>query len=92
MEFMGISFPFLFVYMAINYLTFDLMILLSIILIIPVFMIIMNYKWYSLYVRLNDGTTFRKKIASNMKTENISIVEKVRAGHYYHNITAMEPE
>ena len=91
MEFMGISFPFLFVYMAINYLTFYIMILVSIILIIPVFMIIVNYKWYRLYVLLNDGSTFRKKIASNMKTENISIVEKVRTEYLYYTATATEP-
>lgn len=90
MEFMGISFPFLFVYMAIKYLPFDLMILVSLILIIPVFMIIVNYKWYRLYVLLHDGTTFRKKIASKMKTENMSIVEKVRTEHLYHSLNDHE--
>jgi hypothetical protein len=91
MEFICIAFPFLFVYMAINYLTFYIMILVSIILIIPVFMIIVNYKWYRLYVLLNDGSTFRKKIASNMKTENISIVEKVRTEYLYYTATVTEP-
>ena len=92
MEFMGISFPFLFVFFAIKYLPFDLMILVSTISIIPVFMIIVNYKWYRLYVRLNDGTTFIKKIASDMKTENISIMEKVRAEYLYYTASATEPK
>lgn len=91
MEFMGISFPFLFVYMAIKYLTFDLMILVGIVAVLPVFMIIVNYKWYRLYVHHNDGTTFRKKIASDLKTENISMMEKVRTEYLYYNASALEP-
>jgi hypothetical protein len=89
-ELMGISIPFIFVFLAINYLPLDLMILVSIISIIPVFIIIVNYKWYRLYVRLNDGSTFRKKIASNMKTENISIVEKVRREYIYYNASELK--
>jgi hypothetical protein len=91
LEFIGILFPFLFVFMAIQYLPFYLMILVSIISIIPVFIIIVNYKWYRFYVRLKDGTTFRKKIASNMKTETFSIVAKIRAEYLHYTATATEP-
>lgn len=91
MEFIGILFSFLIVFMAIRYLPFDLMILVSIISILPVCMGIMNYKWYRLYVRLNNGTTFRKKIASDLKSENISILEKVRTEYLYYNAGALEP-
>jgi len=84
-EFMGISFPFLFVYMAVQNLPFDLMILASVITIFPVLKIIINYKWYRLYVRLNDGTVFKKKITLDLKTENISILEKVRTEYLYYN-------
>lgn len=91
MEFIGILFPFLFVFMAIRYLPFNLMILVSIISILPVFVSITNYKWYRLNVRLNDGTTFRKKIASNMKIENISKIEKIRTEYLYYTANAMEP-
>lgn len=90
MEFIGISFPFLFVFMAIQYLPFNLMILVSIISIISVFMSIVNYKWYRLYVHLNDGTTFRKKISSDLKCENISIIEKVRTEYLYFTANALE--
>jgi hypothetical protein len=89
MEFIGISFPFLFVFMSIQYLPFNIMIFVSIISIILVFMSIVNYKWYVLYVHLNDGTTFRKKISSNLKSENISTIEKVRTEYLYFNASAM---
>lgn len=91
MEFIGISFPFIFVFMAIQYLAFDLMILVSIISILPVFISIINYKWYRLYVRLNDGTTFTKKIASDLKIENISKIEKIRTEYLYYTASATEP-
>lgn len=91
LEFIGISFPFLFVFMAIQYLPFDLMILVSIISMLPVVLIIVNYKWYRLYVRLNDGTVFRKKISSDLKSENISIMEKVRTEYLYYTASALEP-
>jgi hypothetical protein len=88
-EIIGISFPFLFVIMSVQYLPFDLMILVSIISILAVCMFIINLKWYRLYVRLNDGTTFKKKISLDLKTENISILEKVRTEYTYYNLRTL---
>lgn len=88
-KFIGISFPFLFVFMSIQYLPFNLMILVSIITVLPIFMFIINYKSYRLYVRLNDGTIFLKKIALNLKTENISILEKVRTEYLYYKASLL---
>jgi hypothetical protein len=84
-ELMGISIPFLFVFMAINYLPLSLMILVSIISILTVFVGVINYKWYRLYVRLKDGTSFRKKISFEFKTENFTIIEKIRSEFIYYN-------
>ena len=85
LEFIGIAVPFLFVYLVIQYFPFDLMILLSIIAILPVFVHVINYKWYRLYVRLHNGITYRKKISLNLKTESFSVLEKVRAEYMYYN-------
>lgn len=83
-ELLGISIPFLFVFMAVNYLPLNLMILVSIISILSVFAGVINYKWYRLYVRLNDGTSFRKKISYELKSENFTILEKVRSEYLYY--------
>ena len=88
-EFLGISFPFLFVYMAIQYLPFDLMILVSIITIISIFKCVVNYKWYRFNIQLKDGTSFKKKISLDLKTENVSILEKVRTEFIYYNSSAL---
>ncbi len=85
-ELLGISIPFVFVFMAINYLPLNLMILVSVISILTVFVGVINYKWYRLYVRLKDGTSFRKKISFELKTENFTILEKIRSEYiYYHS-------
>lgn len=78
-ELMGISIPFVFVFMAINYLPLNLMILVSIISVLSVFVGVINNKWYRLYVRLKDGTSFRKKISFELQTEHFTIIEKVRS-------------
>ena len=84
MELICISFPFLFVFMAIQYLP-SVMILVCLFSIIPVFLSIINSKWYRFYVRLKDGTSYRKKVATNEKTKIFSIVEKIRAEHIRYN-------
>jgi hypothetical protein len=89
-EFLGISIPFLFVFLAINYLPLNLMILVSIISILSIFFGVINYKWYRLYVRLKDGTSFRKKISFELKTENFTIIEKVRSEFIYYNASELK--
>lgn len=85
MEFICIAFPFLFVFLALQYFPLNLLVFVSIIAILPIFVCVINYKWYRLYVRLHDGTSFRKKISLNLKTENFSTLEKVRAEYIYYN-------
>ena len=89
-EFLGISIPFLFMFLAINYLPLNLMILVSIISILSIFFGVINYKWYRLYVRLKDGTSFRKKISFKLKTENFTIIEKVRSEFIYYNASELK--
>lgn len=79
MEFIGISSPFFIIYMAMQYTSFDLIIIASFFTIPLVFISVLNYKWYRLCVRLKDGTLYSKRISLYNKTENVSIFEKVRA-------------
>lgn len=76
-EFLCIAFPFLFVYIALQYLPFYFMIFVSMITVLPVFIRVLNYKWYQLFVILNDGTFFRKRVPLNKKIENFSIINRV---------------
>lgn len=77
-EFLCISIPFLFVFMAIQYLPFDLMIFVSIITVLPVLITVINYKWYRFNVHLKDGTFFSKKVRLEKKTENIITLNKIQ--------------
>lgn len=66
------------------------MILVSIFSILTVFVGVINYKWYRLYVRLKDGTSFRKKISFELKTEHFTIIEKVRSEYLYYNASELK--
>lgn len=76
-EFLCISLPFLFVYVALQYLPFYLMLFVSLISVLPIFLRVLNYKWYQLFVILKDGTFFKKRVSLDKKTENFSILNKV---------------
>lgn len=84
-EFISIAFPFIFVLMAINYLPFYSMILVSIMVILPVILFVVKFSWYRFYVRLEDGTIFRKKINLKLITENFSTLEKIKHEYLYFN-------
>jgi len=83
-ECMGIASPFVLVYMAIQFVPFSFEILIALLIILPLYKSIFNYKWYRLCVRLKDGTTYRKKIPLHLKTENISILDKIRTNYLYY--------
>jgi len=91
LEFIGISIPFLMVYLVVQYFPSSLMIFISIIAIVPIFVHIINYKRYRLYIRLNDGSSYRKKILVHLKSESFSVLEKVRAEYmsYNYNVNAL---
>lgn len=76
-EFLCISVPFLLVFIALQYLSFYLMIFVSIITVLSVFIQVLNYKWYQLIVILKDGTFFRKRVSLRNKIENLSILYRV---------------
>lgn len=76
-EFLCIAFPFLVVFVTLQYLPFYLMILASIITVLPVFIHVLNYKWYRLFVILKDGTFFIKRVSPHNKIENFSMLNKV---------------
>lgn len=84
MKLIGIVSPFLLIYLTLQYFPFDLVIIAGLFTIVPVFMSIINYKWYRLCIRLKDGTTCRKKVPLHLKTENISVLNKVRTEYLYY--------
>lgn len=86
-EFMLIGFPFLLVILAVQYLPFLLMTLLSIALVALVFSNVINYKWYQLHISLKDGTSFKKRISLDRKPENISMMEKVYGEYLHYNVS-----
>jgi hypothetical protein len=91
LEFIGITIPFLMVYLVVQYWPSSLLIFISIVTILPVFLHVINYKRYRLYIRLNDGSSYRKKISMHLKTESFSVLEKVRAEYmsYNYNVSAL---
>lgn len=83
-ELVFIMFPFLLIYLAVQYLSLEKMIFVSLSVAVPVFVKINNYKRYVLIVCLKDGTVFRKKVSLITKTESISIVNEVRKKQLNH--------
>ena len=77
-EFVWISSPFFLIFMTIQYSPYDLIIIASFFTIPPVFISVLNFKWYRLCVRLIDGTIYSKSVSLHNKTETISILEKLR--------------
>jgi len=84
-EFLFISFPFILVFMTIQYFASGLLILVSIITILPVLFTVINYKWYRFNVHLKDGTFFSKRVRLDKKTENIIAVSKIQRECLYYN-------
>jgi hypothetical protein len=78
-EFAFILFPFLPVFLTIQYLPFDVVLFVAMFTVIPVFVKVNNDKWYRLNIHLNDGTFFRKRVPLRLKSENISIVNAIRS-------------
>lgn len=91
-EFLCISFPFLLVLMSMEYLTFSLMILLSIIFILPVLKIVINYKWYRFNVQLKDGTFYSKRVSVDKKKENIITLDEIQRKYLHYNKSLMTLE
>lgn len=81
LKFVGISSPFFLIYMTIQNIPFDLIITASFFTIPPIFITVLNYKWYRLCVHLRDGTFYSKSVSLHKKSEIISILEKLRAEH-----------
>lgn len=88
-EFALILFPFLLVFIAIQYLPFDMVLFVATFTVIPVFVKVYNYKWYRLNIQLKDGTFFIKKFPLRLKSENISIVNAIRSKSFYYKINTM---
>jgi len=89
LEFVGISSPFFLIYMTIQYIPFDLIIIASFFTIPPIFITVSNYKWYRLCVRLIDGTFYSKSVSLHKKSETISILEKLRAEYLNYKFHAL---
>jgi hypothetical protein len=77
-------FLFLLIFISIQYITLEKVILLGLITVTTVFVKVNTYKSYQLIVCLNDGTVFKKKVPLNARDENISIISAVRREQIKH--------
>ncbi|QBN20439.1 hypothetical protein [Flavobacterium nackdongense] len=83
-ELMLISLPFLLIYIVLQYAPFEMLIIASFFSIFPVFIAVHNYKWYVLKLRLKDGTTHCKRVSLHLKSESVSIMDKVYCEHLHY--------
>jgi hypothetical protein len=83
--------PFLLLLLLVKYLRFEFIILLALFTVIPVFLKVKNYKWCRLKIVLIDDTFFTKKVSMNVKSENITIINKVMKQWFKYNTNAMAP-
>jgi len=91
-ELLFILLPFMVTYMVIQYCPFDLVLIASLFTVFPVFLAVNNCTWYKLKVCLKDGTYFIKKVSLHLKSENISLVEKVQTEYYNYRIYSIATE
>ena len=81
-EFIFISFPFLLIYITIQYFASSFLFLVSIITAPTVLFTMINYKWYRFSIYLKDGTYFSKRVRLGKKTEALIDVGKIQRGCY----------
>lgn len=79
-----ILFPFLLIYLSVQYLTLEKVIFVGFSAVIPIFIKINNHKNYWIFVYLKNGSVFRKKVSSKTKEEYVSIVSAVRKKQISH--------
>lgn len=83
--------PFLLIFLSVQFVTLEKVILVGVFTVIPVFIRINTYKNYSLIICLKDGTIFRKKVSLYVKGENISVVNAVRREQLNHYAKTKHP-
>ncbi len=73
------------VFFAIQYITFEKVVFLSLSSVVPFFVKANHYKSYGLRICLKDGSVFRKKVPLSVRDKNILLVSEVRRAqlNYY---------
>lgn len=91
-EFAFIIFPFLLLFLSIQYLKLEKAMVLSLFVVIPVFAKMYKYKSYGLTIDLKDGTVYRKKLSLVSKSENVAIVNAVKKEqlNYYYKTKGLQ--
>lgn len=91
-EFAFIVFPFLLLFLGIQYLMIEKVMLVALFVIIPVSVKMYKYKSYGLMIDLKDGTVYRKKVSLVTKSENVSIVNAVKKEqlNYYYKTKGLQ--
>lgn len=89
-ELLFILFPFILMFIVLQYYPFDLLIIAAMFTVLPVFISVHNCKWYKLIVHLKDGSFFIKKVSLDLKSENISLLNKVNNEYLYYNANALK--
>lgn len=93
-EFLFILFPFLLIFVSIQYIVLEKVAFVALFAIIPVFVKTYNYKRYGLTIGLKDGTVFRKKVSLKVKSVSVSTVNAVKKeqlNYYYKTKGLQEP-
>lgn len=83
-ELVFILFPFLLIFLSVQYVALEKLMFVGLSVVIPVFVKINNYKSYGLVVCLKNGTVFRKKVSSDVKGQYVSIVNTIRKEQFNH--------
>ena len=71
--------------MAIQYLDSNLLIFARIIAVLPVFITVINYKWYRFNIHLKNGTFFSKRVPHGKKPDYIIALGKIQRECLYYN-------
>lgn len=77
-EFAFILFPFLLVFLCIQYIMIEKIMFMALFTVIPVFIKTYRYKRNGLVICLKDGTVFRKSVPLKLKSENVTMVNAVK--------------
>lgn len=88
LEFVFILFPFTLVFLSDQYFSLDIVTFTALFTIVPIFILVRNYTWYRLKIHLKEGSLFEKKLSLDLKTETVTIINKINSECFSYNINS----
>lgn len=89
-EFVFILFPFLLVFLCVQYIMLKEVVFVALFTVIPVFVKTHNYKRNGMVIRLKDGTVFRKNVPLKLKSQNVTIINAVKRNWLNYGVKGKE--